>query len=299
MFSGVICQTSTPFVSVVSEEKPKASPALPPLGATAVSEAVLKRRAYQRQWCRDHPDKVQSYYPGRYTKQKERLATPEGKAKWREYRKKWRHENPEREREYNKAWTKNHRAERRRTNLAYHYRHHDKVLAAQRARRPGPTTESRAYHRKWEREHPDRTRLYQERRALPMRLRTRIRYAFQQKLNKRPGQTEALIGCTIAEAKAHIEAQFVNGMSWANRSSFVIDHHVPVAAFNLRDPEEAAQAFCWRNLRPITQHENQHKAAKLPSPLPSWLPAHIAARIKERAGHSAGPQLGTKDRKGS
>lgn len=110
--------------------------------------------------------------------------------------------------------------------------------------------------------------------------------AFRRNWIEKPARTEALIGCTITEAKSHIEGQFVNGMSWQNRRSFVIDHLVPVAAFDLRDTEEVRWAFNWRNLRPITQHENAVKSDTLPSPLPDWLPAHISEKITERR---AGP----------
>lgn len=98
----------------------------------------------------------------------------------------------------------------------------------------------------------------------------------------RSGRTEALIGCTIAELMTHLEAQFTNGFSWSNRSSWQIDHIVPVSAFDLSSPEEQRIAFNYRNLRPLDPRENQTKSDTLPDPLPSWLPAHIADRIRTR-----------------
>ena len=124
---------------------------------------------------------------------------------------------------------------------------------------------------------------------LATRLRARMSNAFRERGIKKNSLSKQLVGCTFAEAKAHIESQFVNGMCWENRRSFVIDHLVPVAAFDLRDTEEAHWAFNWRNLRPITQHDNAVKSDTLPSPLPDWLPPHIAARIVSRSTPPAHP----------
>lgn len=126
--------------------------------------------------------------------------------------------------------------------------------------------------------------------ALLGRLRATMNRAFRRNWIKKPARTESLLGCTISQAKAHIESQFVNGMDWKNRRSFVIDHFVPAAAFDVRDAEQAYWAFNWRNLRPITPHENAVKSDKLPNPLPSWLPPHIAARILSRSRRPAHPR---------
>lgn len=114
-------------------------------------------------------------------------------------------------------------------------------------------------------------------------MRATMNRAFRRNWIKKPARTEELLGCTIEEAKAHIENQFTEEMSWNNRMSFVIDHVIPVSAFDLRDQEEAMLAFNWKNLQPLTPHENATKQASVPSPLPDWIPSHIAARIIERA----------------
>ena len=118
--------------------------------------------------------------------------------------------------------------------------------------------------------------------ALVGRMRATMNRAFRRNWVKKPARTEALIGCTIAEAKAHIEAQFAPGMSWQVRASFVVDHIVPVVAFDLRDSEEVQWAFNWRNLQPLTHHDNATKQGSIPSQFTSWLPAPIATRILRR-----------------
>lgn len=118
--------------------------------------------------------------------------------------------------------------------------------------------------------------------AVADRLRATTNRAFRRNWMKKPAQTEKLLGCTIEDAKSHIESQFVDGMSWTNRRSFVIDHIIPVVAFNLLDPEEVLLAFNWKNLQPLTPHDNATKSDAIPHPLPSWLPSHIAERINSR-----------------
>lgn len=118
--------------------------------------------------------------------------------------------------------------------------------------------------------------------ALADAMRATMNRAFRRNWIKKPARTEALLGCTISEAKVHIESQFKPGMTWEHRASFVVDHFVPVVAFDLRDPEEARLAFNWRNLQPLTPRDNATKQATLPTPLPSWLPAPISTRILER-----------------
>lgn len=93
------------------------------------------------------------------------------------------------------------------------------------------------------------------------------------------GRTETLIGCSFGELRSHLESQFTNGFSWANRSAWDVDHVIPVSAFLLSDPEEQRWAFNWKNMRPMVRLENQQKSDTLPSPLPTWLPAPIADRI--------------------
>lgn len=118
--------------------------------------------------------------------------------------------------------------------------------------------------------------------CIASRLRATMNRGFRRKWIGKPATTEELLGCTITEAKLHIENQFINGMSWDRRRSFVIDHIIPVAAFDLRDAEESKWAFNWRNLQPMNPHDNATKSDNIPNPFPSWLPEHIANRIRSR-----------------
>lgn len=75
---------------------------------------------------------------------------------------------------------------------------------------------------------------------------------------------ETLVGYTVSELMAHLERQFLPGMSWENRSAWHIDHIVPVAAFGFESPEEASFRRCWSlpNLRPLWARENIRKSGR-------------------------------------
>ena len=77
----------------------------------------------------------------------------------------------------------------------------------------------------------------------------------------------ALLGCSIEEAKQHIEHQFKPGMSWDNhgagRDRWNIDHILPLDSFNLDDPEQRKSACHYTNLQPLWQSENLAKGNKV------------------------------------
>jgi hypothetical protein len=69
-----------------------------------------------------------------------------------------------------------------------------------------------------------------------------------------------LIGCTLEQAKIHIEQQFTEGMSWENHGNgenkWNVDHIKPLHKFDLTDIEEQRQAFHYTNIRPLWFIEN-------------------------------------------
>ena len=72
----------------------------------------------------------------------------------------------------------------------------------------------------------------------------------------------SMLGCTLAEARAHIEAQFRPGMSWENHGEWEIDHIRPVASFDLTDPDQARAAAHFTNLQPLWSVENRRKGVR-------------------------------------
>ena len=73
------------------------------------------------------------------------------------------------------------------------------------------------------------------------------------------------LGCPISELRAHLEAQFTDGMSWQNGphkgpTSWQIDHVVPIKypGANGGPPtiEEVARRLHWTNCQPMWEVEN-------------------------------------------
>lgn len=176
----------------------------------------------------------------------------------------------------------------------YRIRHHAKRQAKWRS--PEKKKKQAAYLKEWLNRNPQKKVekrkaciAYHKKRyhsdpcfCLSNRLRGNIRKAFHRTGIRKRSKSMVFLGCSIDQAKAHIEGQFVTGMSWEIPNSFHIDHLIPVSAFDLSDLEEARLAFNWRNLQPLTPHSNSVKHATLPNPLPSWLPLPIATRILRR-----------------
>jgi len=96
-------------------------------------------------------------------------------------------------------------------------------------------------------------------------LRSRLRMALQTQSAEKHAPTLDLLGCTIEELKAHIEAQFEPWMTWNNwaHDTWHIDHIKPCAAFDLTDPEQQRECFHYTNLRPLEATENMRKSARL------------------------------------
>lgn len=85
---------------------------------------------------------------------------------------------------------------------------------------------------------------------------------------KRRPTWEKELGYTLADLRAHLEAQFIAGMTWDNyagnnewraQNVWVVDHIVPKTLFSR---EQSARAFCLSNLRPLWAEQNMRKAAR-------------------------------------
>jgi hypothetical protein len=69
------------------------------------------------------------------------------------------------------------------------------------------------------------------------------------------------LGCTVAELRTHIEAQFDDAMSWDNWGSvWQLDHERPLVSFDLTQREQFLQACHYTNLRPMTLDEHRQKS---------------------------------------
>jgi hypothetical protein len=74
-------------------------------------------------------------------------------------------------------------------------------------------------------------------------------------------RTEEVLGCTFVDFKAHIEKQFLSGMSWENRRAWHVDHIVPVSSAKTAD--ELMALFHFTNLRPMWARDNIAKGNEM------------------------------------
>ncbi|OAM77705.1 hypothetical protein A3840_08725 [Devosia elaeis] len=73
-----------------------------------------------------------------------------------------------------------------------------------------------------------------------------------------------LVGYGVSELRAHLERQFLPGMTWDNKSEWHIDHIVPQSSFNYTSTDDPDFRACWAltNLRPLWARDNVRKQAK-------------------------------------
>ena len=71
-----------------------------------------------------------------------------------------------------------------------------------------------------------------------------------------------ILGYTAKDLRQHLESQFVDGMSWDNRSEWHIDHIKPIKAFLDEGITDPAIINALDNLQPLWAHENLSKGAK-------------------------------------
>jgi hypothetical protein len=107
--------------------------------------------------------------------------------------------------------------------------------------------------------------------ALQMRVRASVRQTL--KFAARRGEAEkrpAKVGSTLdrmpwsaPELVAHLERQFLPGMSWANMTEWHVDHVQPLSSFRITglDCPELRAAWSLSNLRPLWARDNLKKSA--------------------------------------
>ncbi len=132
--------------------------------------------------------------------------------------------------------------------------------------------------------------------ALYKSLRSRMRYAVKAQSSSSAFRTVQLIDCSPKQLAAHIESQFVDGMSWSNRGQWHIDHIIPVSAFDLTTHEGQRAAFHYTNLRPLWASDNRRKGAKPPTRQRRFSFGYVVLADKQKKPGTEG-RLGTERRR--
>lgn len=173
-----------------------------------------------------------------------------------------READPEKKREQSKRW--------------YEANKEDKLAKNAEWARANPER-FKEYQRAWDARNPDASRIRNERRRKTPRgkLENAIRAGFHKgikKGSKSSRKTFDLLGYTPDELMAHIEKQFLPGMSWDNHGRgedcWHIDHIIPMSAFNFETPDDPDFKLCWAlsNLRPLWEKDNLKKSDKIEKP---------------------------------
>jgi hypothetical protein len=169
----------------------------------------------------------------------------------------WRIKNKERW----LARLRDHYSENRESELekgrVFRAKHRDRLNAAARKRRtPARTT----YEREWRKRKLETDLNYR----IKLRLKNRIKKVLWSVKTRKPKVTMELIGCTVQFLRGYLEARFARGMTWKNYGKWHIDHIIPCAEFDLRDPVQQNRCFHYSNLQPLWAFDNISKKDKCP-----------------------------------
>jgi hypothetical protein len=128
-----------------------------------------------------------------------------------------------------------------------------------------------AYNKRWRERHPDYKRdRYNTDENVRIRalLCCNLHRAIKRHESGRDWRADAklgaILGCSKPDLIAHIEAQFLPGMSWANygRKGWEIDHIKPCASFDLTQHDQVLLCFHYTNLRPLWRLDNLRRPRK-------------------------------------
>ena len=171
-------------------------------------------------------------------------------------------------------------------NRRFREKHKDELNARNAEWRAANLEHHRANAKRWAQENPERYRANQERWKQDnrdygikryqtdehTRIATVLRACINSALkspksewrNDSRNKIAAILGCSKPDLIAHIEAQFLPGMSWANygRKGWEIDHIKQCASFDLTQHDQVLLCFHYSNLRPLWRPDNNRRPRK-------------------------------------
>ena len=165
-------------------------------------------------------------------------------------------------------------------NLKKYHDNKEQINENRRNNYTGPTEESRVRQRQWEKNNPDKIKIYSKRKyvkhkdkfiknsmkwnynkletdtlfKLKSLLRSRIYNFLKSKGFSKNSSTEQIIGCSKEYLKEYLENKFTDGMSWDNQGKWHIDHIIPLSSAN--NEEEIYKLFHYTNLQPLWAKDN-------------------------------------------
>jgi hypothetical protein len=170
----------------------------------------------------------------------------------------YRRANPEQFAEYERRRHAKDAEKRRERSRRYYERNRDQLREQQREYR----AENHARLLKVKRDQAIKDRAdgkFAANKSISGRIRNSLKGA------KNGASWESLAGYTRAELIAHLERQFLKGMSWRNYGKrWHVDHIRPVSSFEFSSSNDPGFKECWAliNLRPLWKGQNLSKHAK-------------------------------------
>jgi hypothetical protein len=163
--------------------------------------------------------------------------------------KKYRIDNKEKIKEYNTKWNKENQEYYKKYFEEYNKLNYEK---------------EKERKLKWSRDNKEYSNNYQKQRKkedILFRLKTNIRTSVNRYLKYRSKHTFDIVGCTPQFLKEHLESQFIDGMTWENRSEWHIDHIIPLSSAKTED--ELYMLCHYKNLQPLWAEDNLKKSNKI------------------------------------
>lgn len=143
----------------------------------------------------------------------------------------------------------------------------ERVRTARQKWRTANPLEDRACSARWREQNRDHfNAYYKQRNSTPEgRIHLAIRNASRRIVQFGGDKCDtslALLGCTLEEARLHIEARFAPGMTWANHGEWELDHIRPIASWDMTDPEQVKACAHFTNLQPLWAYDNRSKGGR-------------------------------------
>lgn len=192
-----------------------------------------------------------------YRREYGRIHAKELCEKQKEYAKK----NKEKIKEYCKNISPEKRARNIERSRKYYQEHREAILQQQSEYGKAKRAENREKERIRKRNRYLNNPAYK----IESNIRSRMKQAFNHQLTTKKDTFYKLVGCNLETLKAHLEALFLPGMTWENKSrnGWHIDHIIPCASFDLTDPKQQRACFHYTNLQPLWAKDNLKKGCKV------------------------------------
>jgi hypothetical protein len=195
--------------------------------------------------------------------------------------KKWRKNNPEKVQQLKKKSRENFKLRyeldlefRKKVNAKKEERHKEKMLTDPEYKKRINDKRNKRKKIKLETDPSYREKFYQKRRDKEKRKNTRNPlYRFRKQMSsmmrrdiKRGYKDNTLahriLGADWVSVRAHIESQFVDGMSWENFGQWHMDHIIPLSL--AKTEEEVIKLHHYKNIQPLWGEENLKKSNNIP-----------------------------------